>query len=189
MKIAPELIGFDIDGVVADTAEAFIRLAAKDHGIKGIRLQDITEFDVAQCLPIGRETAEAIFEVLLTAPLDADLRPMPNAVAVLTALAARAPLTFITARPREEPIAAWLCQLLGPRIFNNCRLIAMGNHDGKYSYIKELGLRYFVDDRAQTCIDLHQEGLTPLVYEQPWNQGRHQLRTVDSWLTISRYCA
>lgn len=188
-KIDPTLIGFDIDGVVADTAEAFLRLARQRHGISHYIATDITEFDVAKCLPIAQEIIDGIFATLLENPIDADLQPMADSVSVLTALSQRAPLTFITARPLHQPIADWLQHVLGPETFNRVRLIAMGDHDNKAAYLHELGLRYFVDDRAETCLSLHQQGFSPLVFRQPWNQGQHQLPTVASWREIEALCA
>lgn len=188
-KITPSLIGFDIDGVVADTVEAFFRLAKERHGIEGFTAAQITEFDVAKCLPIPAEIIDTIFAALLENPLDADLRPMPDSVAVLTALSRFAPLTFITARPLRQPIAEWLKQVLGPVTFSRVRLVAMGDHDNKAAHLKDLGLRYFIDDRAETCLGLKEQGFSPIVFNQPWNRGRHQLPSVSSWREIEELCA
>lgn len=188
MKIDPARIGFDIDGVVADTAEAFIRLARRDYGVVDLSLEDITDFRVEDCLPMAPATIDEIFNRLLEEPLAVDMRPMPYAVAVLTQMAELTPLTFVTARPSREPIAAWLKTHLGETIFSRCRLSAMGEHDDKASYIKEFGLEFFVDDRARTCQLLNEQGITPIVYEQPWNRGRHNFRSVSSWLAIRNLC-
>lgn len=188
-KIDPTLIGFDIDGVVADTVEAFFRLAKQRHGIDEFTASHITEFDVAKCLPIAPEIIDAIFSTLLEAPIEADLKPMPDAVAVLTALSHHAPLTFITARPLQEPIANWLKYILGPATFSRTRLIAMGDHDNKSTYLKRLGIQYFIDDRAETCVSLEKQGFSPVVFHQPWNQGRHHLPCVTSWREIEALCA
>lgn len=107
-KIDPRLIGFDIDGVVADTVEAFLRLGRERHGIGPFTPSQITDFEVAKCLPIEPAIIDAIFAELLENPIDADLQPMPGSVAALTALSQRAPLTFITARPLHQPIEDWL---------------------------------------------------------------------------------
>ena len=187
-KIDPKLIAFDIDGVVADTVEAFLRLAKERHGISAFTAAHITEFDVAKCLPIAPEIIDAIFATLLETPIEADLQPMPDAVSVLTSLCRWAPLTFITARPLHQPIADWLAQILGPATFSRTRLIAMGDHDNKSAYLKELGLQYFIDDRAETCVSLKEQGFSPVVFSQPWNQGQHQLPTVASWREIEALC-
>ncbi len=187
-RINPGLIGFDIDGVVADTAEAFIRLANMDYGVDNISLEDITHFEVEDCLPMETEWIEEIFSRLMVAPIESGLIPMDGAVEVLGVLADLAPLTFVTARPHRKPIALWLEQVLGKKIFENARLVATGDHDGKADYIKELGLEYFVDDRAETCLALAEEGITPIVFHQPWNQGKHNLKTVLGWDCIRELC-
>lgn len=187
-KIDPALIGFDIDGVVADTGGAFIRIASEEYGINSITLEDITSFDVVDCLDIDQLIIEDIFNRLLADPLSAGLRPMEDAIPVLHNFAEEADLTFVTARPHAEPIARWLKHFLRPDIFEKMRLVAMGEHDNKTSYIKDLGLRYFVDDRLQTCQMLAREGITPIVYSQPWNRNGHRLATVSDWLEIQALC-
>jgi uncharacterized HAD superfamily protein len=187
-KINPALIGFDIDGVVADTGGAFLRIAGEEYGINSISLEDITSFDVAGCLDMDQEIIEEIFTRLLQDPLSAGLQPMEDAITVLQRFAGEAPLTFVTARPDEEPIARWLKHFLQPTTFEKMRLVAMGAHDNKPPYIKDLGLKYFVDDRLQTCMMLAREGITPLVYNQPWNKNGHDLPTVNNWQAIHDLC-
>jgi len=187
-KIHPRQIGFDIDGVVADTAGAFIRLAGDEYGFPGINRTDITAFMVEDCLDMDPELVDTIFARLLSDPIDNGLAPMPHAVRVLNELAARAPLTFITARPQRKPIEDWLRSHLAPAASRTMRLVATGEHDGKGDHIKDLGLHYFIDDRAETCVRLAEEGLSPYVFNQPWNQGRHQLPTVEDWLAIRQLC-
>jgi uncharacterized HAD superfamily protein len=187
-RINPSLIGFDIDGVVADTGGAFLRIADEEYGIKSINLADITSFEVINCLDMDQKIVEEIFTRLLADPLSAGLQPMENAIPVLHRFAEKAPLTFVTARPEEKPISLWLKHYLRPAAFAKIRLVAMGAHDNKTSYIKDLGLKYFVDDRLQTCRMLALEGITPLVYNQPWNQDDHDLPTVSSWQAIHALC-
>jgi len=187
-KINPALIGFDIDGVVADTGGAFIRIANEEYGINSISLDDITSFEVIDCLDVDQGIIEEIFIRLLDDPLTAGLQPMEDAIPVLHRFADEAPLTFITARPHEKPIARWLKHYLQPATFEKIRLVAMGMHDNKTAYIKDLGLKYFVDDRLQTCKMLANEGITPLVYNQPWNKNGHDLPTVNDWQAIHSLC-
>ena len=187
-KINPALIGFDIDGVVADTGGAFIRIANEEYGINSISLDDITSFEVIDCLDVDQGIIEEIFIRLLDDPLTAGLQPMEDAIPVLHRFADEAPLTFITARPHEKPIARWLKHYLQPATFEKIRLVAMGVHDNKTAYIKDLGLKYFVDDRLQTCRMLANEGITPLVYNQPWNKNGHDLPTVNDWQAIRNLC-
>ena len=187
-KIHPGVIGFDIDGVVADTAGAFLRIARNKYNINSLSLEDITRFEVEDCLDIERQIVDDIFVSLLDEPLGAGLQPMEDAMDVLHKFAAQASLTFVTARPDKEPIAQWLQHFLKPGVYDDMRLIAMGEHDNKAGYIKNLGLQYFVDDRLQTCLMLADAGITPLVFNQPWNRHDHDLQTVDNWQAIHALC-
>jgi len=187
-KIHPGVIGFDIDGVVADTAGAFLRIARNTYNINSLSLEDITRFEVEDCLDIERQIVDEIFVSLLDEPLGAGLQPMEDAMDVLHKFAAQASLTFVTARPDKEPIAQWLQHFLKPGVYDDMRLIAMGEHDNKAGYIKNLGLQYFVDDRLQTCLMLADAGITPLVFNQPWNRHDHDLQTVDNWQAIHALC-
>ncbi len=187
-KINPGLIGFDIDGVVADTGGAFIRIAREEYGLHSISLADITFYEVVDCLDVDQSIIDAIFKRLHDEPLPSDIRPMQGAFDVLHALAELAPLTFVTARWLKDPIAMWLKHYLNPKAYDEMRLEVMGMHDNKTPYIKNLGLKYFVDDRLQTCKDLALEGITPLVYNQPWNMNGHDLHTVDDWQAIQALC-
>ena len=187
MNILPQNIGFDIDCVVADTMSAFIDLAYKDHSLT-ILPEDITSFQVEECLDVSPRIIDDIFTRLLEDPIGSGLEPMDNAVPVLSEFAGLAPLTFITARPTKEPISSWLHAVLGESVFERVNLIATGEHDGKLPYIKNAGLQAFVDDRVPTCLQLAENGFHPIVFSQPWNQGGHSLPTVDCWLSIKDLC-
>jgi len=188
MRIAPGQLGFDIDGVVADTMEAFIRLADEDHAIK-VLPGEITDFMVEECLDIEPEIIDDIFSRLMLDPLGSGLVPMKNAVAILEEFAREAPLTFITARPEAGPISEWLDVHLSTAAFAGSRLVATGDHDDKAGHIRAMGLSHFVDDRAVTCNLLAKEaGITPIVYSQPWNFGRHTLHSVADWQGIKKLC-
>jgi uncharacterized HAD superfamily protein len=187
-KINPAHIGFDIDGVVADTGGAFIRIANEEYDLDSISLKDITFYEVVDCLNVDQAIIHEIFKRLHDEPLPSGIQPMEGALNVLHTFAEHAPLTFVTARSLKDPIARWLKHYLKPAAFEQMRLEVMGMHDNKTPYIKNLGLKYFVDDRLQTCQDLAQDGITPLVYNQPWNMNGHNLQTVDNWQAIHALC-
>ena len=64
-KIKSNEIGFDLDGVIADTAEAFIRLACHQFNYCSFSLKDITSFQIENCLSIPTPTVEQIFYAIL----------------------------------------------------------------------------------------------------------------------------
>ncbi|MCI5145484.1 MAG: hypothetical protein D3923_08105 [Candidatus Electrothrix sp. AR3] len=187
-KIDPALLGFDFDGVIANTAESFLRLACADYGLCDARSEDITNFEVEECLGLKREEADAVFTKILQDSLGTGLQPMPGAVEVLTELTEQAMVTVITARPLAAPVLDWFVAFLPQATLASIRLVAMGAHDGKADYILKQGLRYFVDDRAATCVQLHDAGIQPFVFRQPWNQACQQFPLIHSWQDIRALC-
>ena len=182
--IAPHRLAFDIDGVVADTAGAFLRIAAEEYGATHLSLDDIAEFDVEACLDLEPKVIRHIFQRLLEDPLGERLAPMPGAVAVLEELAGCADVVFVTARPLRAPIEAWLERHLGARARRRFCLVTTGDHDNKGDHLRRLGVETFIDDRLETCTALAAAGFSPIVFEQPWNRGRHRLPVVRDWRAI-----
>jgi 5'(3')-deoxyribonucleotidase len=187
-KIDPGLLGFDFDGVIADTAETFLRLACERYELCHIRQEDITSFDVEQCIDIPEEIVTEIFKDILVDSVATGLKPMPGAVAVLGELAEKHTITVVTARPLSAPVHDWLEHVLPESTLPKFRVVAMGAHDDKPRHIYEQGLRYFIDDRAETCIQLSRSNIHPIVFSQPWNRNRHQLQAVRSWQDIRELC-
>ncbi|MDW7773489.1 MAG: hypothetical protein SCH71_11430 [Desulfobulbaceae bacterium] len=186
-KIHPAHLGFDFDGVVADIAEAFIRISSEDYG-SAISFEDITHFDVEHCLDIDPGIVEAVFSRILLDSVAAGLKPMPGAVEVLGNLTEHTVVTIITARPDSGPIYDWLLSVMPGSVCKKINIVAMGAHDDKPRYVKDHGLRYFIDDRAETCRQLDKAGIMPIVFSQPWNMGQHSFSTVSSWQEIRMLC-
>jgi uncharacterized HAD superfamily protein len=184
LTIQPTEIGFDLDGVIANTAEAFIRLACEQHNYCSFTLQDITNFEIHNCINIPSHLVERIFLDILMDSLSTGVMPMDGAIDVLGNLATHAPITVITARHLEQPVIDWFDKFFPVTTCKAINLIAMGDHNDKLRYIKNHKLHYFVDDRAETCKLLAQEGITPLVYTHPWNLNRHELHSVSNWQEI-----
>lgn len=186
--IHPAEIGFDFDGVIADTVEAFLRIACEQYAHCGLRPEDITDFSVEHCLPMDAGIVESIFDKILHDSVGTGLQPMPGAPEVLSALTGRAHVTIITARPQAAPVYDWLQMALPVPVWRRIRVIAMGDHNDKARYIKKSGLSTFVDDRAETCLQLNKEGIHSIVFSQPWNRNRHGLPMVHNWEEIRALC-
>ncbi len=73
-------------------------------------------------------------------------------------------------------------------MWQRIKVVAMGDHNDKARYIKMSGLSTFVDDRAETCQQLHEAGIRSIVFSQPWNRNRHKLPTVRDWEDIRALC-
>lgn len=187
-RVHPSRLGFDFDGVVADTAEAFIRLSCEEYGHCSISLEDITDFEVERCLNMDPRIVEAVFTRILLDSVGTGLRPMPGAVEVLNELAACAPLTLVTARPHLGPVRDWIDAVMPRPVRENMKIVAMGAHDDKPRHVRQHGLECFIDDRAETCFQLEQAGIRPIVFSQPWNRGRHPFPCVSNWNEIRSLC-
>ncbi|MDD2465198.1 MAG: HAD hydrolase-like protein [Desulfobulbus sp.] len=187
-KIHPAEIGFDFDGVIADTVEAFIRIACEQYDHCGISPEDITDFTVEHCLGMKTDIAESIFLQILRDSVGTGLLPMPGSVEVLAELSNAAQVTIVTARPLAEPVHDWLQRMFSPQVYDRMQVVAMGDHDDKVRHIQQLGLSTFIDDRAETCLQIHQAGIRSIVFSQPWNRNRHQLPSVRSWEEIRHLC-
>ena len=184
--IPTDKIAFDIDGVVADIMTTFINLGRDRYGLEHLRYEDITDFYLHRCLQMDQAIIMEILEMLIDRPHELEIDPLPHAVPVLTKLAQEAPLLFITARDRIEPIKAWLSQTLSQVPPQAMRIIATGNPDTKLEYLHDHGIEYFVEDRLDTCWQLSQNGVTPIVYDQPWNRQKHPFQIVYDWQDIAR---
>jgi uncharacterized HAD superfamily protein len=184
MVIAADEIGFDLDGVIADTAESFLRIACSKYGYCSFTREDITNFELENCIPIPRQLVEQIFTEILTDSLATGLQPMEGAVETLTFLAESSPITIITARPILQPVLDWIDVFFPAKTRDATQVIATGDHNDKIRYIHEHGLKYFVDDRAETCMQLADANIIPLVFSQPWNQNRHNLQSVENWADV-----
>ncbi len=187
-KIHPGQLGFDFDGVIGDIGEIFLRLACEEYGFCDLRLEDITSFEVDKCLNMEAAIVEDIFTRVLDDTVGVGMKPMSGALEVLSELAEQSTVTVITARPHSDSVHDWLEAMLPQASLPAIKVVAMGDHDDKSRYILEHGLRYFIDDRAETCLQLSKTGIQPFVFHQPWNRDRHQLPMVHSWADIRGLC-
>ncbi len=177
----PAQIGFDIDGVVSDTMEAFLRIAREEYGIQGLSKEQITSYWLEECLPVPPRITEEIIARILQDPFGINLEPIPGARESLLEIGKKAPLTFITARPIGGPIEEWLRELLVGLPPENIRVIATGKHEAKTRVIQDLGLRCFVEDHLETCRAIWNAGIGAVVFNQPWNQGPVPFPRIYSW--------
>lgn len=186
LQIVADQIGFDFDGVIADIGEAFQRIADDEHNYL-VNLDDITSFQVETCTDIPERVVSRIFEDILNDSLTTKLQPLPGALEVLSEISNISRIRIITARSLDEPVIDWLEHHLPAEVCRQIDLIAMHDHDQKVRFIKEHNLRFFVDDRAETCAQVAAANLHPLLYRQPWNSRWHDFTVVNNWQQIGDY--
>jgi uncharacterized HAD superfamily protein len=184
MNIPVHQLGFDFDGVIADTAEAFIRIACEKYGYCSFTKNDITSFDIEDCLSVPTHVLEEIFTDILKDSIGTGVQPIPGAVETLEYFTSISTVTIITARSRPEPVHDWLELFFRDSAHSRINVVVTGDHDDKVRHIHSNKLKFFIDDRAETCSQLAKENITPFVFSQPWNNHAHQLKTVNSWQEI-----
>jgi len=184
--IDPNQLAFDIDGVVADTMSVFVKLAHDRYGFTHLSKEHMHCYDLYQCLDL----APAVIDDLICLTLDDEhtlqIPPMPAAPEVLTEFAEHAPLRFVTARIWPESIISWLHRTLPEVPSRRIQVIATGAPEAKLKVLQDLRVRYFVEDRLETCHFLARDGITPLLYDQPWNRVPNRFPRFDSWQQLRR---
>lgn len=156
-------------------------MATEDYGCPPFRREDITTFQIEQCLPVPIDIATRIFTEISHDSLATGLKPIDGAIDGLTALAHIGPVTIVTARHLDQPVCDWLSHYLPASATENIKVISTGDHDDKMRYLKQNRLNHFIDDRAETCTYLSKHDISAYVFRQPWNIGHHNLPNINNW--------
>ncbi len=186
--ILPHEIAFDIDGVLADTFRVFVETARNQYHVQ-VAYEDITEYDFRKVIDIDMEIARDIIQRILDQPIQMGIMPMEGAVEVLNLLAGEGPILLVTARPGRPAIYEWVVEHLKGIDHDLICVEATGTHEEKIPILVRQGIKYFVEDRLDTCYLLASANVTPIVFEQPWNQKPHPFIRVRSWEEIKKMIA
>jgi 5'(3')-deoxyribonucleotidase len=182
--IPPAAVAFDIDGVIADTMTLFLDIAREDYAIEGIKLSDITSYDLEQCLDIDAGILTEISNKIVDGAYRVPLKTMPDAARILSRLAdCHSPVLLVTARPYPGPICSWIWDNIGLSS-RQVEVVTTGSFESKAAVLLDRRISYFVEDRLETCFHLQKAGVTPVVFQQPWNRQPHQFIEVDSWAAL-----
>jgi uncharacterized protein len=178
--IHPRKIGFDIDGVVANTMQLFLDILLDDYGINHITLDDITRYELQACLDVDPNIITAINQSINEGSYAGRLEPMEGATRVIKRLSAYGPIRLVTARPYPGPMVPWVEEVFlagGSQV----QITATGGFDNKADVLKAENIDYFVEDRLETCFLLQNYDITPILFVQPWNRKPHPFREVADW--------
>ena len=183
--IDPAKLAFDFDGVLADTMALFLEIARQEYNINDIEYNDITRYQLDECLDIDPGIIAEIIERLLKGEYSQPLRPMAGAVEGMKKIRLyRNPLLLVTSRPYSGPLNDWMIHtlLLDPGAFE---VIATGAADAKADELKTREIEYFVEDNIETCFSLREAGITAILYRQPWNRCEHPFTEIGSWSELA----
>ncbi len=189
MKIDPASVAFDIDGVVADTMTLFLDIARQEFNLNSISYEDITCYNLVDCLDIEPKIIDAVVTRILDGNYHTPLNPLAGAPDVLYHLASLfGPVIFVTARPYIGPLDGWIRETLhlDPASID---IIATGSHEAKADILQQRQVDHFVDDRLETCFLLQKVGIQPILFQQPWNREQHPFVEVGSWNELAKLLA
>jgi phosphoglycolate phosphatase-like HAD superfamily hydrolase len=179
--IDPASVAFDVDGVIADTMALFLEIARDEFDVRGIRYEDITCYNLVDCIGMDPAVIDRILSRILDGRYTQPLKAIPGAAAVLRRVARRAaPLLLVTARPHIGPVDGWVRGLLADDAAG-VTIVATGSFEAKSEVLLDRGITHFVEDRLETCFTLAPTGITPVLFAQPWNRTPHPFVEVSSW--------
>ena len=189
LKIDPQSLAFDFDGVLADTMTLFLDIGRQEFGIDWIRYEDITSYLLEDCIDLDRDIIHAILTRIMDGNYAATLKPMAGAPEVLARLGRRySPIVLVTARPHPGPIGQWIQDVL-PMGAAVVEVVATGSFDAKADVLADKSISFFVEDRLETCFPLQAAGVTPVLFKQPWNRQAHPFEEVGSWKELESLIA
>ncbi len=179
--IDPASVAYDIDGVVADTMKLFIEIARDEFNIKWIRYKNITSYSLEECLKIDTQILEDISEKIVQGNYNGNLEPINGSPEVLRRIGRHnKKILFVTARPAADHIQNWLFKSLDIKP-DRIQVIATGTFEGKVDVLLENRMKYFVEDRLETCFLLEKSGIVPILFYQPWNRKKHPFIEIRNW--------
>lgn len=156
-------IGFDMDGVIAESNELLCQVINEILGMNVVP-NDFTEYGIEKCLGLSQEQVQTIVDEFCTVEQTCKLKPMSGAIEFLQDWHKLGhDIHIITNRKNEEPLYLFFEKYLP----NICINIHHANPKGRL--IKKLGCSHFIDDRPLTILDLANEGIYPIIYSQPYN--------------------
>jgi hypothetical protein len=178
--IHPRQVAFDIDGVIANTMQLFLDIARELYGVNHIRYGDITNYHLEHCLDMEAGLISTITERIIEGDYPCTLAPIEGAATVLRRLCRYGPLRLVTARPKPGPMTAWMDKLLRPER-QRIEMHTTGSFEAKAEVLKAHEIDVFVEDRLDTCFLLKEQGITPILFIQPWNRSPHPFKEVSGW--------
>jgi uncharacterized protein len=183
MRIDPQTIGFDIDGVLANTMQLFLDILLEVYGINHIGLNDITCYELEACLDIDPQIISTANQFIIDGGYPGRLAPLQGAARVLKRLGRYGPIRLVTARPYAGPIKPWIDGLLPPDRFE-VEITTTGGFEAKVDILKAKDITCFVEDRLDTCFLLQERDITPVLFVQPWNRQPHPFQEVGDWAQL-----
>ena len=182
-------IGFDIDNVILDFTEAFLRTASDKFGIlKKAKYSDVTRYAFYECLDISRDKCFEIVDYVLDNPFECKIKAVPGAIKVLTDLSKYTPLIFVTARKEKfKKTTKKSVYSILPDVDKSKIIIEHCKGSEKHLILDKLEVNFFIEDRTKNCRILNEKGIKTYLVNKPWNnktRPNDSFTRIDTWEEI-----
>jgi uncharacterized HAD superfamily protein len=173
-------IGLDIDGVIADTVSVMLPFLSRVCQ-RQITHQDITTYNLENCLAIVSQTMENIWKQILANGLLLHAPAIKGALQGITECQHHE-IWLVTARPSSirETTLSWL---KGKKVKYDHIVF----DTGRDKHLVTSGFDIFVDDFLEIVRPIAEAGTFTLLFDQPWNQTPElpqNCRRVYDWKTV-----
>lgn len=173
-------IGFDIDGVALKYKEKFCEVFKKFGGetdISKIKKFSILDELIGSDIEKERKAAYMSFAYMMNQDLDyhKDFWTVFKYV-----LSVNGVVKFITARQKDlscDSARRSLKKMMGDNFFivpeNYITIDCVGQgetHGSKVPLIKKYGMKYFVEDKRSSVLEMAKEGIIVFMPRRPWNE-------------------
>lgn len=161
---------FDIDGVVADTGQAMVKIVQTELNKPWVRVEDITEYDITKLSWLNQDEIERLLVKFTQPEFYYYISPMPGAPQFTHFLHKQDwQIIFVTARPLHlyEVTLYWLHK----HNFHFDKLIFSPPLE-KINHCLNSSKCFLVEDRPDVLLQIAQDlpKIKLFIYDQPWNQ-------------------
>ena len=158
------VIGFDIDGVIADIGSAMLPILSEACN-RSVSYHDLCSWDLRKALNIDEKTMASIWGKILETDLLRYAPPIKGAIESISALG-KHEIWLVTSRPTslQDLTLSWLHE---NRI--NYNHIVFDRRGDKVSVGPNFDL--FVEDFVEEASVIAEAGIITLLFDQPWNNN------------------
>lgn len=165
----------DVDGVIADLAQVFVKTLARETGIRKTT-SDVTQFDFGKALGITPSQVQRTWRAMNGAAMV--VKPYPGAVEGVKKLMEVANVVFCTSPVKSDPRwcydrTQWLIEHFGSAqarkvVYTSEKYVCQGD--------------FLVDDKPENLELWHEEAVnrTPVLWDQLWNKDS-ELPRMNDW--------
>lgn len=191
MEKEKEILAIDVDEVLSDTLPAFLIFYNKKYNTN-FKFEDFYVYEYADILGITREEAIDNFYEFLLGDYNKKIYPKQGSVEAVEVLKNKYKIIISTNRPTDfqKSTIEWLETHFPDSIHS----VHFGNHysknkveaKNKSDILKELGVKYLIEDQIKVAIECANEGIEVFLINTPWNKDQKiseglKIQRVDSW--------